>query len=124
VIERGGSRKRGMEDSAMKGRWLLPLLPLLITLGDPLTSLSQEQDQLREIEALQKRLQDSQRKSSGPAQGSLKRRDLKGQPLSSQGEMEGFTPEERKMYEELQRQLGEIKENVKKRDAALEELSR
>ncbi len=74
---------------------------------------------------MQKKLQEVQGKSTMPAKESLKRRDLKGQTLSpSQAEMEGLTPEQKKMYEELQRQLGEIRENVKKRDAALEELSR
>jgi hypothetical protein len=38
--------------------------------------------------------------------------------------MEGLTPEQKKMYEDIQRQLGEIRENARKRDAALEELSR
>lgn len=101
---------------------LLPLLAL------PSVVSSQEPDptggQARDMEAMQKKLQDVQGKSTtGAKESSLKRRDMKGQPLSqSQGPQEGLTPEQQKMYDEMMQQLGEIKENKKKHDAALEEL--
>jgi hypothetical protein len=108
----------------MRGRWLFPLF-LLITLGAPPASFPQEPNTVRELEAAQKKLQEAQGKATMPAKESLKRRDVKGQSLSaSQAEMEGLTPEQKKMYEDIQRQLGEIRENARKRDAALEELSR
>lgn len=108
----------------MRGRWLL-LLFLPLTLGAPLISFPQEPNLARELEAVRKELQEAQGKSTMPAQESLKRRDLKGQSMvPSQAEMEGLTPEQKKMYEDIQRQLGEIREQVRKRDAVLEELSR
>ena len=81
-------------------------------------------DQAREMEAMQKKLQDVQGKStSGARESSLKRRDLKGQPLSQpQGGQEGLTPEQQQMYQQLMQQMEEIKENKKKHDAALDEL--
>jgi hypothetical protein len=82
---------------------------------------SQEADQAREIEAMQKKLLDVQGKSTLGAKESLKRRDLKGQAMS-QGEPEGLTPEQKKMYEEIQQQLQQIKANRQKSEAALEEL--
>lgn len=78
-------------------------------------------EQARTMEALQKKLQEVQGKNTLGANESLKRRDLKGQPLS-QGEPEGLTPEQKKMYERLMQQLEQIKENRKKSDAALEDL--
>jgi len=108
----------------MRGRWLL-LFFLLTALGVPLIAFPQEPNPARELEAAQKKLQEAQGKSTMPAKESLKRRDVKGQSLApSQAEMEGLTPEQKKMYEDIQRQLGEIRENARKRDAALEELSR
>jgi len=108
----------------MRGRWLL-LFFLLTALSAPLISFPQESNPARELEAAQKKLQEAQGKSTMPAKESLKRRDVRGQSLSSsQAEMEGLTPEQKKMYEDIQRQLGEIRENARKRDAALEELSR
>lgn len=103
-------------------------LLFLLLLASPPIAVSQEPDptgdRARQMEALQKKLQDVQGKSTtGAKESSLKRRDLKGQPLSqSQSEQEGLTPEQKKMYEELMQQLDEIKENKKKQDAALEEL--
>jgi hypothetical protein len=71
--------------------------------------------------SVQKQAGDAQ--SSGTAaQGGLKRRDLKGQAMSQQAEPEGLTPEQKKMYEEIQQQLQQIKENKAKSDAALQEL--
>ena len=101
---------------------LLPLLAL------PSAVSSQEPDTMggkaRDMEAMQKKLEAVQGKNTtGAKESSLKRRDMKGQPLSqSQGAPEGLTPEQQKMYDEIMQQMGEIKENKKKHDAALEEL--
>lgn len=114
-------RPRGIRPS------LLLSLPFLL-LAFPPAVLSQEPDPMgdraRQMDALQKKLQDVQGKSTtGAKESSLKRRDMKGQPLSqSQGEQEGLTPEQKKMYEELMQQMEEIKANKKKQDAALDEL--
>jgi hypothetical protein len=105
---------------------ILSLFFLLLT--SPPIAVSQESDptgeRAREMEAMQKKLQDVQGKSTtGAKESSLKRRDLKGQPLSqSQGAQEGLTPEQQKMYDELMQQMEQIKESKKKQGAALEEL--
>lgn len=67
-------------------------------------------------------MQKPQGTAAAPAQEGLKRRDLKGQAMSQQAEPEGMTPEQKKMYEDLQQQLQQIKENRAKSDAALEQL--
>ena len=109
----------------MRGLWPALLSGLLLpVLAGPAWSQEADptRDRAQQMEAIQKKLQDVQGKSTmGAKESSLKRRDLKGQPLS-QGEPEGLTPEQKKMYEELQQQLEAIKENRQKSDAALEEL--
>ncbi|MDE3018707.1 MAG: hypothetical protein KGO52_03355 [Nitrospirota bacterium] len=70
----------------------------------------------------QKQIDAAQGSGAAPAQGGLKRRDLKGQAMSQSAEPEGLTPEQKKMYEEIQQQLQQIKENRAKSDAALQEL--
>lgn len=77
-----------------------------------------------DLEAMQKRMGQVQGKTTMPAKEGLKRRDLKGQAMSADGQPEGLTPEQKKMYEEIQQQLQQIKENKAKSDAALEELMR
>jgi len=88
----------------------------------PLTAWGQEANPALDAQAMQKRLSDVQGKTTMPAKEGLKRRDLKGQAMSSSGQPEGLTPEQQKMYEEIQQQLQQIKENKAKSDAALEEL--
>jgi hypothetical protein len=103
----------------------LPVLVVGLLPFQPSGSAQEPNPAAPDIQALQRKLQQAQEAGQPRAGDSLKRRDLKGQPLSSQGgEMEGLTPEQRKMYEEIQQQLEVLKENVKKRDAALEELTR
>jgi hypothetical protein len=88
-------------------------------------AVAQESNPALDVEAMQKKLGDVQGKNTMPAKvkegQALKRRDLKGQAMS-QSEPEGLTPEQKKMYEEVQQQLQQIKENRAKSDAALEEL--
>jgi len=109
-----------------RSRWLalslllIPALPL--TPWDPPTARGQEANPALDIQAMQKRLSDVQGKTTMPAKEGLKRRDLKGQAMSSSGQPEGLTPEQQKMYEEIQQQLQQIRENRAKSDAALEEL--
>ncbi|MFM8551280.1 MAG: hypothetical protein ACKOCD_03065 [Nitrospiraceae bacterium] len=67
-------------------------------------------------------MQKPQGKAAAPAQEGLKRRDLKGQAMSQPAQPEGLTPEQKKMYEDIQQQLQQIRENKAKSDAALEEL--
>lgn len=99
---------------------LVPALPL--TPLHALTAWGQEGNPALDAQAMQKRLSDVQGKTTMPAKEGLKRRDLKGQAMSSSGQPEGLTPEQQKMYEEIQQQLQQIKENRAKSDAALEEL--
>lgn len=98
---------------------LVPALPLAPFL--PLAAWGQEANPALDAQAMQKRLSDVQGKPTMPAKEGLKRRDLKGQAMSS-SQPEGLTPEQQKMYEEIQQQLQQIKENRAKSDAALEEL--
>ncbi|MBM4135042.1 MAG: hypothetical protein FJ245_14920 [Nitrospira sp.] len=95
---------------------------LLASLAMAQPSGAQEANPAHDLDALQKRLGGAQGKSPVPAKEGLKRRDLKGQAMSQQAEPEGLTPEQKKMYEDLQQQLQQIKENRAKSDAALEEL--
>lgn len=106
-----------------RGRRLLTvLLALLASLALSQIASAQEANPAHDLDALQKRLGEAQGKSPMPAKEGLKRRDLKGQAMSQQAEPEGLTPEQKKMYEDLQQQLQQIKENRAKSNAALEEL--
>lgn len=99
-------------------------LAMLASLALAHTSVAQEAGQGLDAGTLQKQLnaaQDTSR-SAAPVQGGLKRRDLKGQAMSQPAEPEGLTPEQKKMYEEIQQQLQQIKEQRAKSDAALEQL--
>lgn len=95
---------------------------LLASLAMAQPSGAQEANPAHNLDAMQKRLGEVQGKNTMPAKEGLKRRDLKGQAMSQQAEPEGLTPEQKKMYEDLQQQLQQIKENRAKSDAALEEL--
>lgn len=107
----------------IRGRRLLTVpLALLASLTLIHVAEAQEANPARDLETMQKRLGEVQGKSPMPAKEGLKRRDLKGQAMSQQAEPEGLTPEQKKMYEDLQLQLQQIKENRAKSDAALEEL--
>lgn len=88
------------------------------------SALGQEANPALDLEAMQKRMGQVQGKTTMPAKEGLKRRDLKGQAMSADGQPEGLTPEQQKMYQEIQQQLQQIKENKAKSDAALEELMR
>jgi hypothetical protein len=88
-------------------------------------AVAADSDQVKQLEALQKKMQEVQGHGPSQSQGSLKRRDLKGQPMSQGGgggEAEGLTPEQQQMYEELLRSVEQLKQNIKKRDEALEQL--
>lgn len=103
-------------------RILVVPFALLVSLAVAHPSEAQDANPAHDLEAMQKRLGEVQGKNTMPAKEGLKRRDLKGQALSQQAEPEGLTPEQKKMYEDLQQQLQQIKENRAKSDAALEEL--
>lgn len=100
-------------------------LTLLAGLALAQVAAAQESNPALDAAAMQKKLGEVQGKNTMPAKAkegqALKRRDLKGQAMS-QSEPEGLTPEQKKMYEEVQQQLQQIKENRAKSDAALEEL--
>jgi hypothetical protein len=114
-----------MEHRGIRPSYLaIAMFPVLIW---PAAALAQEAnpmaDQAREMEAMQKKMQDVQGHGpSGAKESGLKRRDLKGQPLSQQGGQEGLTPEQQQMYQQMMQQMEEIKANKAKHDAALDEL--
>jgi hypothetical protein len=104
------------------GLWSLSLLLAALPLALVPPAWGQEANPALDLEAMQKRMGQVQGKTTMPAKEGLKRRDLKGQAMSADGQPEGLTPEQKKMYEEIQQQLQQIKENKAKSDAALEEL--
>jgi hypothetical protein len=105
---------------------------LLLALVRPLSAqdLNIPRQPTKELEAVQKKLMEVQGHGSSQQApqstgSSLKRRDMKGQALSSEEPaQQGLTPEQQKMYQELQQQLQQIQGNIKKRDEALEQLDR
>jgi hypothetical protein len=87
-------------------------------------AVAADSDQVKQMEALKKKMMEVEGHGPSQGQGSLKRRDLQGQPMSQGGggEAEGLTPEQKQMYEELMRSVEQLKQNIKKRDEALEQL--
>lgn len=83
-----------------------------------------DSENVKQLEALQKKMQDVKGHGPSQSQGSLKRRDMQGQPMSvgGGGEGEGLTPEQQQMYEELMKSVEQLKQNIKKRDEALEQM--
>lgn len=94
---------------------------VLASFALPPAALAQDASRAREMEAMKKKLADMEAQNAARAREALKRRDLKGQAMS-QGEPEGLSPEQKQMYDELMQQIELLKQNIKKRDEALEQL--
>lgn len=87
-------------------------------------AIAADSEQAQQLEGLKKKMMEVEGHGPSQGQGSLKRRDLQGQPMSQGGggEGEGMTPEQKQMYEDLMKSLDQLKDNIKKRDEALEQL--